>query len=53
MVVAESWANAKTALAIEVLVDPCAGIFVYHEMSSDWSYGGDILVKGAMEVCPR
>ena len=52
MVVAESGAKVKTVLATELPGEPCAGFFVYYDISSDWSYGSGVIVKRSVEVCP-
>ena len=49
---AESGANVKTFLAIEVPGGPCASFLVYCDMESDWSNGSGVVVKETVEVRP-
>ena len=48
---AESWANVKTFLSMEVPGETCAEIFVYYDKASDCSDGSGVVVKRAIKVC--
>ena len=52
-VVAESGVNVQKVVSMETPVYPCAGIFLYDDMVSNWSIGNGVVIKGDTGVLPR